>query len=128
MNTTAITARTVRSLLLSQPALASEISSTIKAEGIAAGLRLLSLRLGCGTCAAVAGWARYRDSSSRVVGCAYISRNGGQVREYTSLVGGGSISMCAAWPMTRRVSDWIAAQEGEVERAVPHAAVVAGLI
>ena len=120
--------RQVRSLLLAQPALASEISDTIKIEGKPAGLRLLCLRLDCATAAAVAGWTRYRDSSSRAVGCSYISRNGGKVREYSSLVGEGAISMCAAWPMTKRVSEWIENQETEVDSAAPHAAVVAGLI
>ena len=122
------TPRQVRQLLIAQPALVSEIEATNRREGVEAGVCLLMHRLGATAEAATAGWYRWCNPESRAVGCSYISRNGGKVREYTSLIGNGRISMSNNYPMTKRVSEWIDAQVLAVETAQPYAAKVAGLI
>jgi hypothetical protein len=56
---------------------------------------------------------RYREANpgSRVSNPYRIERNGSVKRVYRSLVDGSEISMCAKYPITKRVLDWMNAQE-----------------
>jgi hypothetical protein len=56
---------------------------------------------------------RYRRDNprSRIESPFKITRNGGTKRVYGSLVNDSSISMCAVYPVTRRVLNWMSVQE-----------------
>jgi hypothetical protein len=56
---------------------------------------------------------RYRRDNprSRIQSPFRITRNGGRKRVYGSLVNCSSISMCALYPVTRRVISWMSDQE-----------------
>jgi hypothetical protein len=56
---------------------------------------------------------RYHEANpgSRVTKPYRIERNGSIKRVYRSLIDGSEISMCAKYPITQRVLDWMNAQE-----------------
>lgn len=56
---------------------------------------------------------RYRraNPASRTENTYKITRNGGTCREYTSLVTGETITMCAKYPITKRVLCWMDTQD-----------------
>lgn len=108
----------LHAMLVLQPALEREcIDVSVTLGGHEYGAALLALRCNAREVEAAAAWHHWRHPGSRGNGIYYISRNGGTVREYTSVITGGSITMCAKYRTTKRVLDWMERQNQYMEDA-----------
>lgn len=110
--------RELHALLVLQPALEAEcLEAAATLSGQEYGAALLALRCDAGEIEAFAAWHHWRNPKSRCGGIYYISRNGGTVREYTSIITGESITLCAKYKTTKRVLDWMERQDQYAEDA-----------